>query len=124
MINNSIAYSLLFSIAKGDVFGKDQVNDLVLLDIPVMMGVLEGVVMELQDCAIPVLRGEQVAFQDLNVAILVGSMPQEGRHGEDGPAQTPTWPSLRVLVVGNPATTNCLIAAKSALPFLKRTSPA
>ncbi|NXS10131.1 MDHC protein, partial [Neodrepanis coruscans] len=51
-----IAYSLLYSIAKGDVFGKDQPLVLVLLDITPMMTVLEGVVMELQDCALPLLR--------------------------------------------------------------------
>ncbi|NXS00336.1 MDHC protein, partial [Oxylabes madagascariensis] len=51
-----IAYSLLYSIAKGDVFGKDQPLILVLLDITPMMTVLEGVVMELQDCALPLLR--------------------------------------------------------------------
>ncbi|CDQ65258.1 unnamed protein product [Oncorhynchus mykiss] len=53
-----IAYSLLYSIAKGDVFGKDQPIILVLLDIPPMLPVLDGVVMELQDCALPLLRGE------------------------------------------------------------------
>ena len=52
-----IAYSLLYSVAKGDVFGKDQPVILTLLDIPPMMGVLEGVVMELQDCALPILQG-------------------------------------------------------------------
>ncbi|NXG69974.1 MDHC protein, partial [Baryphthengus martii] len=51
-----IAYSLLYSIAKGDVFGKEQPLVLVLLDITPMMTVLEGVVMELQDCALPLLR--------------------------------------------------------------------
>ncbi|NXU62104.1 MDHC protein, partial [Horornis vulcanius] len=71
-----IAYSLLYSIAKGDVFGKDQPLILVLLDITPMMTVLEGVVMELQDCALPLLREviptdkEEVAFKDLDVAIL------------------------------------------------------
>uniref|UniRef100_A0A8C5HQS2 Malate dehydrogenase n=1 Tax=Gouania willdenowi TaxID=441366 RepID=A0A8C5HQS2_GOUWI len=129
-----IAYSLLFSIAKGDVFGKDQPVILVLLDIPVMMGVLEGVVMELQDCAIPVLREviatdkEEVAFKDLDVAILVGSMPRrEGMERKDllkanvaifksqGAAlEKYAKKTVKVLVVGNPANTNCLIAAKSA----------
>ncbi|NXS44069.1 MDHC protein, partial [Balaeniceps rex] len=68
-----IAYSLLYSIAKGDVFGKEQPLVLVLLDITPMMTVLEGVVMELQDCALPLLR-----------AILVGSMPRrEGMERKD-----------------------------------------
>ncbi|NWW31191.1 MDHC protein, partial [Chloropsis cyanopogon] len=85
-----IAYSLLYSIAKGDVFGKDQPLILVLLDITPMMTVLEGVVMELQDCALPLLREviptdkEEVAFKDLDIAILVGSMPRrEGMERKD-----------------------------------------
>jgi malate dehydrogenase len=53
-----IAYSLLYQIAKGDVFGHDQKLALHLLDIPPMMGVLQGVVMELQDCALPLLQGK------------------------------------------------------------------
>jgi len=59
-----IAYSLLYSIAKGDVFGPNQRITLILLDIPPMLGVLEGVVMELQDCALPLLAGQFIsAFQ-------------------------------------------------------------
>ncbi|XP_063048913.1 malate dehydrogenase 1Ab, NAD (soluble) [Engraulis encrasicolus] len=129
-----IAYSLLYSIAKGDVFGKDQPIILVLLDIPPMMPVLEGVVMELQDCALPILKEviptdkEEVAFKDLDVAILVGSMPRrEGMERKDllkanvaifksqGSALDKyAKKTVKVLVVGNPANTNCLIAAKSA----------
>ncbi|CAN9499569.1 unnamed protein product [Ophioblennius macclurei] len=129
-----IAYSLLFSIAKGDVFGKDQPITLVLLDIPAMMTVLEGVVMELQDCALPLLKEviptekEEVAFKDLDVAILVGSMPRrDGMERKDllkanvaifksqGAALDKyAKKTVKVLVVGNPANTNCLIAAKSA----------
>ncbi|TSU37050.1 Malate dehydrogenase, cytoplasmic [Bagarius yarrelli] len=76
-----IAYSLLYGIAKGDVFGKDQTIILVLLDIPPMLPVLDGVVMELQDCALPLLK---VAFKDLDAAILVGSMPRkEGMERKD-----------------------------------------
>ncbi|KAF0027977.1 hypothetical protein F2P81_020718 [Scophthalmus maximus] len=85
-----IAYSLLFSIAKGDVFGKDQPIALLLLDITPMLPVLDGVVMELQDCALPLLREiiatdkEDVAFKDLDAAILVGSMPRrEGMERKD-----------------------------------------
>ncbi|KAK1905463.1 Malate dehydrogenase cytoplasmic [Dissostichus eleginoides] len=85
-----IAYSLLFSIAKGDVFGKDQPVILLLLDITPMLPVLEGVVMELQDCALPLLSEivptdkEEVAFKDLDAAILVGSMPRrEGMERKD-----------------------------------------
>ncbi|XP_005425841.2 malate dehydrogenase, cytoplasmic [Geospiza fortis] len=129
-----IAYSLLYSIAKGDVFGKDQPLILVLLDITPMMTVLEGVVMELQDCALPLLREviptdkEEVAFKDLDVAILVGSMPRrEGMERKDllkanvkifksqGAALDKyAKKTVKVVVVGNPANTNCLIASKSA----------
>ncbi|KAM9810089.1 malate dehydrogenase 1Ab, NAD (soluble) [Syngnathus typhle] len=129
-----IAYSLLFSVAKGDVFGKDQPIALLLLDIPPMMPVLEGVVMELQDCALPLLREivatdkVEVAFKDLDAAILVGSMPRrEGMERKDllkanvaifetqGAALNKySKKTVKVLVVGNPANTNCLIAMKSA----------
>ncbi|XP_076598586.1 malate dehydrogenase 1Ab, NAD (soluble) [Chaetodon auriga] len=129
-----IAYSLLFSIAKGDVFGKDQPLTLLLLDIAPALPVLEGVVMELQDCALPLLREivptdkEEVAFKDLDAAILVGSMPRkEGMERKDllkanveifrsqGAAlEKYAKKTVKVLVVGNPANTNCLIAAKSA----------
>uniref|UniRef100_A0A8C6UGD4 Malate dehydrogenase n=1 Tax=Neogobius melanostomus TaxID=47308 RepID=A0A8C6UGD4_9GOBI len=123
-----------FYIAKGDVFGKEQPIILVLLDITPMMPVLEGVVMELQDCALPLLREiiatdkEEVAFMDLDAAILVGSMPRrEGMERKDllkanvaifksqGAALDKyAKKTVKVLVVGNPANTNCLIAAKSA----------
>uniref|UniRef100_A0A3B4Y7D7 Malate dehydrogenase, cytoplasmic n=1 Tax=Seriola lalandi dorsalis TaxID=1841481 RepID=A0A3B4Y7D7_SERLL len=84
-------HSCLFcSIAKGDVFGKDQPIILVLLDIPPMLPVLDGVVMELQDCALPLLREViptdkvEVGFKDLDAAILVGSMPRkEGMERKD-----------------------------------------
>ncbi|XP_077586556.1 malate dehydrogenase 1Ab, NAD (soluble) isoform X1 [Stigmatopora nigra] len=129
-----IAYSLLFSIAKGDVFGKDQPITLLLLDISPMMPVLEGVVMELQDCALPLLKeivatdNVEVAFKDLDAAILVGSMPRrEGMERKDllkanvaifqtqGTALDKyAKKTVKVLVVGNPANTNCLIAMKSA----------
>ncbi|XP_075904875.1 malate dehydrogenase, cytoplasmic-like [Nelusetta ayraudi] len=129
-----IAYSLLYSIAKGDVFGKDQPIVLVLLDIPPMVPVLEGVVMELQDCALPLLRevlptaSPDEAFKDCDAAILVGSMPRkEGMERKDLlKANTNIFKvqgaaldkfakkTVKVLVVGNPANTNCLVAAKSA----------
>uniref|UniRef100_A0A8C6XVR9 Malate dehydrogenase n=1 Tax=Naja naja TaxID=35670 RepID=A0A8C6XVR9_NAJNA len=129
-----IAYSLLYSIAKGDVFGTDQPLILVLLDITPMMTVLDGVLMELQDCALPLLREviatdkEDVAFKDLDVAILVGSMPRkEGMERKDllkanvkifksqGAALDKyAKKTVKVIVVGNPANTNCLIASKSA----------
>ncbi|XP_012877981.1 PREDICTED: malate dehydrogenase, cytoplasmic [Dipodomys ordii] len=129
-----IAYSLLYSIGNGSIFGKDQPIILVLLDITPMMGVLEGVLMELQDCALPLLRDviatdkEDVAFKDLDVAVLVGSMPRrEGMERKDllkanvkifkiqGAALDKyAKKSVKVIVVGNPANTNCLTAAKSA----------
>ncbi|XP_073410157.1 malate dehydrogenase, cytoplasmic [Dendrobates tinctorius] len=129
-----IAYSLLYGIAKGDVFGKDQPLVLILLDITPMMGVLDGVVMELQDCALPLLKEviatdkEEVAFKDLDVAVLVGSMPRrEGMERKDllkanvkifksqGAALDKySKKTVKVIVVGNPANTNCLTALKSA----------
>ncbi|KAL7991340.1 hypothetical protein Chor_015596 [Crotalus horridus] len=129
-----IAYSLLYSIAKGDVFGTEQPLILVLLDITPMMTVLDGVLMELQDCALPLLREviatdkEDVAFKDLDVAILVGSMPRkEGMERKDllkanvkifksqGKALDKyAKKTVKVIVVGNPANTNCLVASKSA----------
>jgi len=129
-----IAYSLLYSIAKGDVFGKEQPVVLVLLDIPPMMTVLDGVVMELQDCALPLLTGvvatsdQDAAFKDLDVALLVGAMPRkEGMERKDllaanvkifksqGQALDKfAKKSVKVLVVGNPANTNALICQKCA----------
>ncbi|XP_069787814.1 malate dehydrogenase 1Ab, NAD (soluble) isoform X2 [Narcine bancroftii] len=129
-----IAYSLIFNIAKGDVFGKEQPLILVLLDITPMMSVLSGVVMEIQDCALPLVKEvistdkEEVAFELIDVAILVGSMPRrEGMERKDllkanvkifksqGAALDKfAKKTVKVLVVGNPANTNCLIALKSA----------
>lgn len=129
-----IAYSLLYSIGKGDVFGPDQPVVLLLLDIPPMMPAVEGVVMELQDCSLPLLHDVvgtsdvQVAFDRIDVAILVGAMPRkEGMERKDllkanakifqtqGKAlDTYAKKSVKVLVVGNPANTNCLIAQTCA----------
>ncbi|XP_067845628.1 malate dehydrogenase 1Ab, NAD (soluble) [Heptranchias perlo] len=129
-----IAYSLLYNIAKGDVFGKDQPLILVLLDITPMMTVLEGVVMEIRDCALPLVKEvistdkEDEAFKCIDVAILVGSMPRrEGMERKDllqanvkifksqGSALDKyAKKTVKVLVVGNPANTNCLTAMKSA----------
>ncbi|XP_066279444.1 malate dehydrogenase, cytoplasmic-like isoform X3 [Branchiostoma lanceolatum] len=129
-----IAYSLLYSVAKGDVFGKDQPIILTLLDIAPMMGVLEGVVMELQDCALPILQeikataDEREAFTDIDVAMLVGAMPRrEGMERKDLlKANAKIFQSqgksldqyakktVKVVVVGNPANTNALIAMKCA----------
>lgn len=129
-----IAYSLLYQIGKGDVFGHDQPIVLHLLDIPVMMGVLEGVVMEMMDCALPLVAGivptsdPAEAFKDVDAAFLVGAMPRkEGMERKDllaanvkifkaqGEAlDKNAKKTVKVLVVGNPANTNALICSKYA----------
>uniref|UniRef100_A0A1B6GDQ8 Malate dehydrogenase n=1 Tax=Cuerna arida TaxID=1464854 RepID=A0A1B6GDQ8_9HEMI len=129
-----IAYSLIYQLAKGDVFGENQPIILHLLDIPPMMGVLEGVVMEIADCALPLVRevvptaDVAVAFKDVEAAFLVGAMPRkEGMERKDllsanvkifkvqGEAiDKYAKKNVLVLVVGNPANTNALICAKYA----------
>ncbi|XP_030556883.1 malate dehydrogenase, cytoplasmic [Drosophila novamexicana] len=129
-----IAYSLLYMIARGEVFGKDQPLILHLLDIPPMVGVLEGVVMELSDCALPLLRkvvpttDPLVGFKDVSAAFLVGAMPRkEGMERKDllsanvkifkvqGEAlDKVAKKDVKVLVVGNPANTNALVCANYA----------
>lgn len=129
-----IAYSLLYMVARGEVFGKDQPLILHLLDIPHMAGVLDGVVMELADCALPLLRevipttDPAVAFKDVSAAFLVGSMPRrEGMERKDllsanvkifkvqGQALDQyARKDIKVLVVGNPANTNALVCSHYA----------
>ncbi|KAK3696371.1 hypothetical protein QZH41_020245, partial [Actinostola sp. cb2023] len=129
-----IAYSLLYSVAKGDVFGQSQPIILYLLDIPPMMAALNGVVMELQDCALPLLQGivatadAKEAFTNIDVAILVGAMPRrEGMERKDlleanakifvqqgKVLDEVAKKTVKVLVVGNPANTNCFITHKLA----------
>jgi malate dehydrogenase len=129
-----IGYSLLFRIASGDMLGKDQPVILQLLDIEPSMTALKGVVMELDDCALPLLHGITtshdpfVAFQDVDIAILVGARPRsKGMERKDllesnGAIFTTQGKALasvakkdvKVLVVGNPANTNALIAMKNA----------
>lgn len=129
-----IAYSLLYMVAKGDVFGRDQPLILHLLDIPPMMGVLEGVVMELADCALPLLRkvvptaDPVVAFKDVSAAFLVGSMPRkQGMERKDllsanvkifkvqgDTLDKHAKKDAKVLVVGNPANTNALVCSHYA----------
>jgi malate dehydrogenase len=129
-----IGYSLLFRIASGHLLGPDQPVELSLLEISPAMQALEGVVMELDDCAFPLLTDirttddPNVAFEGVNVALLVGSRPRskgmerkelleangaiftvQGRALNEHAAD-----DLRVLVVGNPANTNCLIAMNNA----------
>ncbi|CAD5121863.1 DgyrCDS10329 [Dimorphilus gyrociliatus] len=129
-----IAYSLLYPLSKGDVFGHDQPIELVLLDIEAMLTVLDGVVMEMQDCALPLLKSiiptadTDVACKDIDVAILVGAMPRrEGMERKDllranvkiFKAQGESLDkhakkSVKVVVVGNPANTNAFICKKYA----------
>ncbi|XP_063359868.1 malate dehydrogenase, cytoplasmic isoform X1 [Cydia amplana] len=129
-----IAYSLLYQIASGAVFGPEQPVYLHLLDIAPMMGVLEGVVMELADCALPLLVGvlptasPEEAFKDVAAAFLVGAMPRkEGMERKDllsanvrifkeqGQAiDKVARKDIKVLVVGNPANTNAFICSKYA----------
>jgi len=129
-----IAYSLLYSIAKGDVFGQSTPIVLHLLDIAPCMGVLEGVVMELQDCALPLLKDvqafcdEEKAFKGIDYALLIGAMPRrEGMERKDllkanvkifksqgGNIDKFAKKTVKVLVVGNPANTNAFICKKYA----------
>jgi len=129
-----IAYSLLYQVASGYVFGMDQPLILHLLDIPVAMGSLGGVVMEIQDCAVPLVRDvvatddPNVAFKDVDAAFLVGAMPRkEGMERKDllalnvkifkvqGQAIDQfAKKTCKVLVVGNPANTNALICSHYA----------
>jgi malate dehydrogenase len=129
-----IGYSLLFRVASGSMLGPDQPVILQLLEITPALGALEGVCMELEDCAFPTLAGivptddADVAFGDVDYALLVGAMPRkEGMERSDllsanGGIFKPQGEALsrsakrdvRVLVVGNPANTNCLIAQQNA----------
>lgn len=133
-----IGYSLLFRIASGEMLGKDTPVHLQLLEITPALATLKGVVMELNDCAFPLLYSvvasdeTNVAFKDVEYALLVGSRPRGPgmERGEllaaNGAIFTKQGRALndvanrdvRVLVVGNPANTNALIAMKNA-PDLK-----
>ncbi|MFO1299883.1 MAG: malate dehydrogenase [Burkholderiaceae bacterium] len=134
-----IGYSLLFRIANGDMLGKDQPVILQLLDITPALPAVKGVVMELEDCAFPLLAGvvvtddPKVAFKDADYAMLVGARPRtKGMERKDlleanGAIFTVQGRALdevasrecRILVVGNPANTNAYIAMRSA-PGLPR----
>jgi len=129
-----IGYSLLFRIASGEMLGKDQPVILQLLEIPQALNALRGVVMELEDCAFPLLAGmaatddPKVAFRDADYALLVGARPRsKGMERKDlleanaaiftvqGKAlDAVASRNIKVLVVGNPANTNALITMKSA----------
>ena len=129
-----IGYSIVFRIASGQLLGPEQPVDLRLLEIPQAMGALEGVAMELIDCSFPLLAGLDLhdrpadAFDATNIALLVGSRPRGpgmeraellSANGEIFTVQGKALnavaaPDVKVLVVGNPANSNCLIAMSNA----------
>ncbi len=128
-----LAYSLIFRVASGEVFGPDQPLFLNLLEIPPAMGALAGVAMEVEDCAYPLVRGVAIdddpakGFDGVNWALLVGSKPRgKGMERKDllldngkifvaqGKALEKAASDINILVVGNPANTNCLIAMNHA----------
>ncbi len=129
-----IAYSMLFRIAAGEMLGPEQPVILQLLEIPPAMKALDGVVMELEDCACPLLQDiaasddADAAFRDADYALLVGAKPRgKGMErkdllAENGKIFAPQGRALneqasrdvRVLVIGNPANTNALIAMRNA----------
>jgi malate dehydrogenase len=136
-----IGYALLFRIASGEMLGKDQPVILQLLEVPVEgpQKALKGVMMELEDCAFPLLAGMEAhgdpmtAFKDTDYALLVGSMPRKAGMeraellsingqifiGQGKALNAVASRNVKVLVVGNPANTNAWIAMKSA-PDLPR----
>src|ERR1051325_10798194 len=129
-----IGYALLFRIASGSMFGPDQPVHLSLIEIPQVLGALEGVVMELHDCAFPLLKGItptadlDEGFRGVNWALLVGSVPRKAGMersdllgingkifiGQGEAIARNAAADVRVLVVGNPCNTNCLIAMNNA----------
>jgi malate dehydrogenase len=129
-----IGYALLFRVASGQMLGPDEKVDLRLLEIPDAVKAAEGTALELQDCAFPLLASTEIfddakkAFDGVEVALLVGARPrskgmeradlleangaiftEQGRALSEGASE-----NVRVLVVGNPANTNCLIAMNNA----------
>src|SRR5580704_11388232 len=129
-----IGYSLLFRIASGSMFGPDQPVELELIEIPEALKALEGVVMELEDCAFPLIAkltptaDLSEGFRGVSWALLVGSVPRkQGMErkdllgingkifiGQGRAIEKNAAPDVRVLVVGNPCNTNCLIAMNNA----------
>ncbi len=129
-----IGYSLLFRIASGSMFGPDQPVELHLIEIPQALGALEGVVMELQDCAFPLVHGIiatadlDEGFRGVNWALLVGSVPRKAGMergdllsingkiftGQGKAIAANAAADVRILVVGNPCNTNALIAKANA----------
>jgi malate dehydrogenase len=129
-----IGYSLIFRIASGGMFGPDQPIALHLIEIPVALEALNGVVMELDDCAFPLLQSIvptadlDEGFRDVSWALLVGSIPRKAGMerkdllgingkifiGQGQAIERNAAADVRVLVVGNPCNTNCLIAMNNA----------
>src|SRR5438045_3780346 len=129
-----IGYSLVFRIASGEMFGWDQPLTLHLIEIPSALGALDGVVMELHDCAFPLLQSIvptadlDEGFRDINWALLVGSIPRKAGMerkdllgingkifiGQGQAIEENASADVRVLVIGNPCNTNCLIAMNNA----------
>jgi malate dehydrogenase len=129
-----IGYALLFRIASGEMLGKDQPIILQMLELPQAQNALKGVVMELEDCAFPLLAGTvttddpNVAFKDADICLLVGARPRtKGMERKDLLTENAkiftvqgeaigknASPNVRVLVVGNPCNTNAYIAMKTA----------
>ncbi|EQA43508.1 malate dehydrogenase [Leptospira broomii serovar Hurstbridge str. 5399] len=129
-----IGYSLLFRIASGQMFGSDTPVEIQMLELEAALPAAKGVIMELEDCAFPLLQKVSVssdldtAFKDINWALLVGSVPRKagmergdllkingGIFVNQGKAlEKNAAADLRVLVVGNPCNTNCLIAMNNA----------
>ncbi|MCY3935174.1 MAG: malate dehydrogenase [Chloroflexi bacterium] len=129
-----VAYSLLFRLLSGEVFGTKQPIQLQLLEITPAMRALEGVILELEDCAFPLLHGIEAtdaakkAFKDVDWSLLIGSRPRgPGMQRADliainGPIfveqgkaiNAQAAEGVRILVVGNPCNTNCLVAAANA----------
>ncbi len=129
-----IGYSLLFRVASGAIFGPEQPVQLNLIEIPPVLDALKGVVMELDDCAFPLLKGVVATadldegFRDVNWALLVGSVPRKAGMergdllgingkifiGQGQAIEKNAASDVRVLVIGNPCNTNCLIAMNNA----------
>jgi malate dehydrogenase len=129
-----IGYSLVFRIASGAMFGREQPIALTLIEIPNALGALDGVVMELNDCAFPLLKSItptadlDEGFRDVNWALLVGSVPRKAGMerkdllgingkiftGQGKAIEKNAAADVRTLVIGNPCNTNCLIAMNNA----------
>src|SRR4051794_39893811 len=129
-----IGYQLVFRIASGAIFGPEQPVALSLIEIPQALGALDGVMMELHDCAFPLLKSVtptadlDEGFRDVNWALLVGSVPRKAGMerkdllgingkifiGQGQAIEKNAAKDVRTLVIGNPCNTNCLIAMNNA----------